>query len=218
MLWLDPIPEGLRARATKSFEEGDALGFLCKATNEKGLDLVWWNRVAMIKRGIFEAALLVAFCGTRTNNHGWPEVSLKTMFDLADRTRLRAAGGPLPGPGPFTLYRGVAGRGRARRVRSFSWTSDFERAAWFARRFAPLFHDPAVYRATVYEDDVLAYANERNEQEFIVLLPSSVKPVRVLSSQGTLAPIHACAAFLACASRVRLKGNVTRMSQSVVTD
>jgi hypothetical protein len=47
--------------------------------------------------------LLEAFMGIRTNNHRFPLVDLRDMFARADRERLRRAGDPLPGPGPFTL-------------------------------------------------------------------------------------------------------------------
>ena len=48
---------------------------------------------------------------------------------------------------------------------------------WFARRF-PCFADPAVYRAQINADDVLAYVNDRKEQEFLVL-PERLRPVRL---------------------------------------
>ena len=182
-LWLEPIPPELRDRAVAALDEGDAIGFLIKASNEWGLNLVYMNQGVLLKRGIYESALLSAFIDTRTSNHGWPLNTLRLLFEIADRDRLRAAGDPLPGAGPFTIFRGVAGRGRARRVRGFSWTASREKAEWFAERFAKelpeLSVDPAVFQVTVGVDDVLAYSNERKEQEFIVLLPDSAKPVRV---------------------------------------
>jgi hypothetical protein len=177
-LWLDPIPDSLRAEAVAAIERGDCLGFLIKADNVYALDLVYFNARAFQALGIYEPALLHAFTVTRTNNRRWPLRELKAMFDEADRGRLRAAGSPLPSKGPYTLYRGVAGHGAQRRIRGFSWTCCFDRAAWFARRFATFLHDPAVYRVTVSEDDVLAYIDDRNEQEFIVSLPLSARPIR----------------------------------------
>jgi hypothetical protein len=176
-LWLDPIPDTLRAGAVRDLERGDYLGFLLKAGNTFSLALVYSNFGTLKELGIYEAALLHAFTATRTNNRCWPMRELKAMFDLADRNRLRVAGSPFPAPGPYTLYRGVAGHGGARRIRSFSWTSSFERAAWFARRFDHL-QDPAVYCVTVSEEAVLAYINDRSEQEFIVSLLPLAKPVR----------------------------------------
>ena len=102
---------------------------------------------------------------------------------MADSERLRACGDPLPGHGPFTIFRGVAGRGSARRVRGLSWTGSQERAEWFAQRLARILPNPAVFKVTVSEADVIAYVHSgkqgRGEEEFIVLLPQSSRPVRV---------------------------------------
>src|SRR5262249_11666432 len=87
-----------------------------------------------------------------------------------------------PGPGPFTLYRGVAGRGRARRVRGISWTADPDTASWFAYRYSGhLFglsnalESPAVFRGIFDEPDILAYINDRNEEDFIVDVPKGAR-------------------------------------------
>lgn len=175
-LWLDPIPPKLRDSAAAALDDGDLIGFFIKASNEHSLSLVYKNMFVLQERGLYEKALLHAFIATRTNNHGWPLDVIRFLFDIADRDRLFEAGDPLPGPGPFTLYRGVAGRGRARRVRGFSWTASLDKAWWFAERFAV---DAAVFQVTVSIVDVLAYSNEREEQEFLVSLPDSVKPVRI---------------------------------------
>jgi hypothetical protein len=52
---------------------------------------------------------------------------------------------------------------------------------FFARRFVVTgrFPDPAVFRVTVPDADMLAYLDDRHEQEWIVVLPQSVRPVRV---------------------------------------
>ncbi len=113
------------------------------------------------------------------------------MLDLADRKKLRNAGDALPGNGPFTLYRGVAGVGRARHVRGLSWTASLPDAKWFATRYALGFQspfacleNPAVYRVVVPADDVLAYLTDREEQEFIVLLPTSKRPKLLLKCRS----------------------------------
>jgi hypothetical protein len=178
-LWLDPIPSFLEARAVEAVEAGDALGFLCKASNEDWLDLVWRNRMALQVRGIYEKALVEAFIGTRTNNLHWPASRLAFLFRIADRARLRATGDPIPGTGLYTLYRGVAGIGRARRVKGFSWTASQDQARWFAARFAGILPDPAVFRVSVAKRHVLFYSNARQEAEYIVLLPETAKPVLV---------------------------------------
>ena len=163
-LWLEPIPPEFRYKAIAALDEGDPAKFLLPASNEWHLNLVSMNQGALLKRGIYESALLSAFINTRTSNRRWPLNTLRLLFKIANRDRLLAAGDPLPGPGPFTIFRGVAGKGRARRVRGFSWTALREKAQWFAERLT--FADPAVFQVTVGVDDVLAYRNERDEQEF----------------------------------------------------
>ena len=181
-LRLDLIHPKLRKKAVTSLDEGDPDGFLICARNgnQDHLNIVWQNRDELQRRDLYEKTLLSAFIATRTNNHQCALDTLNLLFEIADRERLLAAGDPLPGPGPFTLYRGVAGRTRARRIRGLSWTGSLERAKWFAERGENLgLADPAVFKVTVNADAVLAYSNERNEQEFIVLLPESARPVRV---------------------------------------
>jgi hypothetical protein len=51
-------------------------------------------------------------------------------------------------------------------------------AAWFAQRFADL-GDPAVYTVTVAASAVLAYVTDRSEDDYLVWLPSSARPVRL---------------------------------------
>jgi hypothetical protein len=175
-LWLTPIPEMLSARAVQAFEVGDALGFLLLASNEDGLELVYRNAGALRERGIYEDALLNAYVGCRTNNSRWPMSGLRFLFQLADRVKLLAAGAPLPGEGPFTVYRGVSGTGRRRRVRGFSWTSSPTKARWFAERL--MLNDPAVYRTIVPAGSVLAYVADRQESEYIVDLPAGARLAR----------------------------------------
>ena len=90
--------------------------------------------------------------------------TIQFMFDWADRDKLRAAGDPLPGPGPFTVYRGVGRERSERQVDGMSWTLSFDVACYFALRG---FHDPAVYQATVEAAEVYCFYNDRGEEEFI---------------------------------------------------
>jgi hypothetical protein len=180
LLWLEPIQPDLRDQAVAALEDGDVLAFLNCADNTAGLYLVDRNAAQLRARELYEAALLAALTDTRTNNHEWSMRALRQLVERADRARLRACGDPLPGPGPFTLYRGVAGTGAARRVRGLSWTNDLAKARWFANRAQLVgLVDPAVVRTTVAEPDVLACTNDRKEREFIVLLPARTRVVRV---------------------------------------
>jgi hypothetical protein len=176
-LVLSGIPPDLHAAARKAFARGDVERFLGYASNEAGLNLVQFNQAAMQARGVYERALCSAFLSTRTNHRHWSLAELQDLFAVADRARLRACGDPLPGPGPFAIYRGVAGLGQSRRIRGLSWTGSRDRAAWFAVRFG--LPCPGVYCLTVPEAAVLLYTNERKEDEFIVLLPQSARPVRL---------------------------------------
>ncbi len=85
---------------------------------------------------------------------------LRYLFEMCDRNNLRAAGDPLPGFGPFVMYRGIAGIGRQRRPRGLSWTSSLECARWFAERSGLQgLANTAVVTITVPDEDVLAYTN-----------------------------------------------------------
>ncbi|HEX4998925.1 MAG TPA: hypothetical protein VFY29_11905 [Terriglobia bacterium] len=176
-MWLDAIPENLREQAAAKIAHGDVVGFLAAASNQHALDLVYWNADHLMRLGVYERALVEAFTAQRTNNHRWPLHELSWMFSRGDLGRLRAAGDPLPGPGPFTLYRGVAGHGNARRVRGLSWTDDRAKARWFAARLK--LADPAVFAVTIEESAVVAYVDDREEREFIVLLPENTRPKRL---------------------------------------
>jgi hypothetical protein len=177
--WLDPIPRSLRPAAVRHLDEGAVGRFLACADKMAWVALVAMNRDELARRGVYEAALFAALTRSRFNARQVPLDVLRTLVSGADRTRLREAGGePLPGPGPFTVYRGVAGRGAARDVRGLHWTASLERARWFAERFAHL-GDPAVYRVLVHEPDVLAYSKNAGEEEFLVLLPDTATPTRV---------------------------------------
>ena len=179
---LDLIAPRFRDDAIDALNEGDVDGFLIFSEhgNQYHLHIVWQNINELKIRGLYEEALLSAFIATRTDNHHHPQRLMELMFALADRDLLLAAGDPLPGPGPFTMFRGVSGRTRARRIRGISWTGSLERAQWFAERGEYFgLADPAVFQVTVDIEDVLAYDDGRNEQEFIVMLPDSARPVRV---------------------------------------
>jgi hypothetical protein len=155
-------------KALKAFSEGDAVGLLCLASNAHSVDIVAANVWPLIARGIYEETLLHALTNPRTNNAKHSMLSLRRLLSYADRARLRAAGDPIPGHGPFTLYRGVAGVGSYRRERGLSWTSDREIARWFAVRYSEYLANPAIVTATFREDQILAFVNDRKESEFAV--------------------------------------------------
>jgi hypothetical protein len=92
---------------------------------------------------------------------------------MGDRQKLLAVGVPLPGPGPFIVYRGTSGEKHTRRNRGLSWTLSLDTACWFATRF-PFLKSPAVYTATVAAEQVYCFIGHRSEKEFITF-PHSCK-------------------------------------------
>src|SRR5207244_1151551 len=140
-------------------EESLDVSLLKARGSEYWLDLLAANAALLTELDIYERGLLVALFGSRTNNYARRDMAL-SLIRQANRGKLLAAGDPLPGPGPFTLYRGVAGRGPARQVRGLSWTGSLETARWFARRY-PGLGDPAVFTAVVQANDVLSYTHAR---------------------------------------------------------
>jgi len=180
---LRTVDPGLHDLARKRFAARDALGFVALTDNDRALRLVLDNLFALRAAGMYEQALLEALTGVRTNHHRWSLRILIPLLEAADRDRLRAAGGPLPGPGPFTLYRGVHGRGPARKVGGLHWTSSPSTAARFATRFAEWgdAHDPAVFVVRVAASAVLAYVTDRGEDDYLVGLLPDVRPRRLLT-------------------------------------
>jgi hypothetical protein len=98
------------------------------------------------------------------------------MLNIADRKKLQSMGDPLPeNKDTYTLYRGIAGKGAARRKYGHSWTGTLETAIWFAQRL--YFDKPVVYKADVPKDCICFYTNERDEDEYVCLTPKELKLV-----------------------------------------
>jgi hypothetical protein len=162
--------------AARSFEERDALGFICVAlSNEHALALVYDNLNPLKEAGMYEECLAQALTGTRTNNSSWSPWVLEWLFSECDLLKLRTCGDPLPGTGPFVVFRGVSGMGRRRIVRGLSWTADLDVACWFAMRHSfdnwkrPVQScvGPAVYVSKLPERSVYFFTDERKEKEFV---------------------------------------------------
>jgi hypothetical protein len=168
---LSLFPENLKQMAVTSLLERDVLGFLCRATNELSIDIVSLNAEPLRDLGLLEVAIAEALIATRLNNRRHYR-QVQTLIRSADRTRLLNAGDPLPGTGPWTVYRGVGGKTIARRIRGYSWTTDLAVAEYFAKRASVAgLADPAIYAAVVPQDYVLFYSHQRMEAEFFVSLP-----------------------------------------------
>lgn len=65
-------------------------------------------------------------------------------------------------PDEIVVYRGVNRKGS---YKGLSWTTDRERAEWFASRWKI---NSAVYKATIAKADVLACFGERGEEEIVL--------------------------------------------------
>jgi hypothetical protein len=167
----------------KDYDAGDVVGFVSSANgNHNALALVADNIAALKRRGIYEPALLQAFTITRTNHAGWSPSVIGCLFALADRAKLLAAGDPLPDGETFTVYRGVRGVGRRRRITTgYSWTLDRGCACWFTQRYTHL-PDPAVYEATISRSEVLAYDEGRSERE-VICRPHQTRRLRLTAEQ-----------------------------------
>jgi len=70
-------------------------------------------------------------------------------------------------PETVTIHRGIRGRRLSRR--GLSWTLDYERAVWFAKRFTKKEHQPVVLTAQVKKDKILTLFDCRQESEVVIL-------------------------------------------------
>lgn len=78
-------------------------------------------------------------------------------------------------PDVLTIYRGY---GVAKCKMGWSWTTDPEKARWFAQRFAALDGvKPKVVQGACQKDDVIAHFTRRNESE-VVIDPKDVQDIK----------------------------------------
>ena len=116
------------------------------------------NTVALFQLGLYEQALACAFADARTSFSACSPSAIRAAFERADRAKLLAVGDPLPAGDAFTLYRGVAGVRRQRRLPGPAWTDDLDAAKRYARQGALAgLPDPAVLVAIVRREDVYWY-------------------------------------------------------------
>ena len=151
--------------ALAAIEERNAEEFGMAGYSVHGsLCLVAANENLLKDLNMYEEALVEAYIGCKHDHRYWLPSRIEQLFDRADRERLRACGDPFPSAGPYTLYRGVCRLGRARQVTGLSWTDDLDAACWFALRRSG---DPAIYTATIKQENVYLYTNGRHESEFV---------------------------------------------------
>lgn len=160
------------------WKQGEISGVLAMSSNQVGMAFVADNFPLLQEKGMYEEALWCAYSSINTNHHTWDIHLFNLLFSEADSDKLRKEGDPIPDKDTFTLYRGVAGNGSARRVNGISWTGSPNVAAWFALRYK--MNDPTVFKVTVPKDSILIHYNGRKEDEYILRLPLPVKPKRVV--------------------------------------
>ena len=166
-----------RQHIEKAWAAGDINGVLAWLDNTIELPFVFDNQDLFLERGLFEVALVNAYQATRLNYRCWDQLDISHLFSRADLGKLRAAGDPMPQRERYTLFRGVAGNGRARKVNGVSWTDSMETATFFAKRFN--LNNPAVFTVTVGEDLIFTYLSGRDESEYVLRLPLPQKPQKL---------------------------------------
>ena len=159
------VPVDVRRQFQKYFDDGDGRGIVF-LVGGNSLRFVLDNVRALKARGIYEPALVTACTHAAPSWWNWPLNVLDWMFRRASRTKLLNWGDPLPLGESYTLYRGVAGKGKCRHVSGMSWTCDFEKAKWFACRFSQ--PDPVVYKTVARRDEVYCYLADREEHDFLL--------------------------------------------------
>jgi hypothetical protein len=161
------------------------------ANSVQGMDIVLDGWHMLRDAGLLEVAFLDAWSGQKFGFPNWTNAFLEFVFGNLEREKLLNASDPMPPGDSFIVYRGVAGVGRKRRVRGYSWSGDIGIARLFAEIRASRgggLPEPAVFSAVIQRQHVLAYINEsgRNEQEFL-LLPrylSKIKRIERVTTPG----------------------------------
>lgn len=161
------VPE-LQKDLEEAWINDDLEGCLVAMSNMEYMPFLISHLEPLIKNGFYEEILFDALTMPSINLHHVPFQTLRNLLSIANKEKLRSMGDPIPGNGPFVLYRGVSGIGAKRRTRGLSWTLDLDKAKWFSTRLK--LEKPMVYEAVISIDQVYAYDNGREEQEFICLI------------------------------------------------
>lgn len=164
-LRLGMIEPVCRDGAREAFIAGNA-DFFASSGYSSGamLELVAVNRKLLKVRDIYEATIVSAVSGCKTN-HRHSGIDSLALLLIADKTKLRAASDPLPGDGPFTIFRGTSRDEAASKECGISWTLSRDVAC----KFACAWHgeNGVVLRSEVAESEVFFFTDQRSEQEMI---------------------------------------------------
>ena len=160
----ETVPQAWHDEARAAFVRGDAAEFT-QLAKYGTLAVVVDNDEALRERGIYESAVVNGYVWTKHDHSDWDFDDIKSLFDGGNREKMRTAGSPLKGSGPFTVYRGVNGSGVERRDCGISWTDSLEVACWFATKFGG--EAAAVNSASLRLQDIYCYYTGRNEDEYL---------------------------------------------------
>tara|TARA_A100001391_G_scaffold199804_2_gene183435 strand:+ start:1876 stop:2448 length:573 start_codon:yes stop_codon:yes gene_type:complete len=159
----------------------------CGYIPSQAFDFILLNASALRQQGALEEAWLDAYLNqSHFADHGFDVV--KAVFDMCDRSRLRAGKAnddpvAIARSGRVSLFRGCAGPVHHM---GMSWTASLDKAIWYAAHKAAYYDQTnlAVYTATVAIEEVYCRL-DRNEEEFIVA-PSAWWKVEVPESEFRL--------------------------------
>ena len=180
-VYLDTIHPLLLNKMIDALKEKNVLEILGCMEHDERIFFTADNMKMLKNLRIYEKALLNSCQNMET---GVPPIRkknsnshfLKALFFSADREELIKKGDPLPiEQETYTLYRGVAGNGSARRKRDLSWTSSFDVAKWQAKQLES--SKPMVYMAQVPRENIFFYINAK--EEFICDITDDIKLVEV---------------------------------------
>lgn len=165
----------------KHWKERDVTAIFSYMRNSACINYVYDNLARFNEIGKYEEALLEAYQETWFNYSHYNKYFLRFLFRIADPDKLRLAGDPIPKCDSVILYRGISGRGSARRVSGISWTKSLNVAAWFAYHHFDweYFENPTVYKIKVDPKYIIAALDGRDEKECLLLPPLPVKPRKV---------------------------------------
>ncbi len=161
---LDLIDPDLHSAAYDDYHNSsENFIYLARPGNEM---IVALNNYKQLKQiGRYEPALIGAYQSVKINHSNLSLDIVDWLFSKADREACIKLG-DMTTEMPTTVYRGVSGHGRRRRIAGWSWTTSIEVACWFARRLS--LPNPAIYSTIVDYNEIYYYTNEPTESEVIV--------------------------------------------------
>jgi hypothetical protein len=167
----------MAARAIEAMREGKWINVMLCVNKPYRLDAIIVFERFMDDAGYWQcvndAWTSMEGCGSGSNSRCFARLfsskrpGRENLMSELERATLEAL------PDTISVYRGFVGR----RGRGLSWSRSRKVAEWFARRFACLGGQPTLIEGVAHKDKVLAYLNDRQEQE-IVILPEHVQKQR----------------------------------------